>query len=80
MLVFNERALVSREIHDTLLQSLAAIGVELETVLRQLDPRQTAVVSTLHRLQRQTGALAQGSAGFGRRVEADPTLEGPRPD
>jgi signal transduction histidine kinase len=55
VLVFNERAVVSREIHDTLLQSLAAIGVELETALRQLDPRQTAVVSTLHRLQRQTG-------------------------
>jgi signal transduction histidine kinase len=54
VLVFNERALVSREIHDTLLQSLAAIGVELETVLRQLDPRETAAVNTLHRLQRQT--------------------------
>ena len=54
MLVFNERALVSREIRDALLQSLAAIGVELETVLRQLDRRDTAAVSTLHRLQRQT--------------------------
>ena len=52
VLVFNERALVSREIHDTLLQSLAAIGFELETVLRQLDPRATAAVSTVHRLQR----------------------------
>jgi signal transduction histidine kinase len=54
VLVFNERALVSREIHDTLLQSLAAIGVELETVLRQLGPGQTAAVNTLHRLQHQT--------------------------
>jgi len=54
VLVFNERALVSREIHDTLLQSLAAIGVELEMVLRQLDPRQTAAVGTIHRLQHQT--------------------------
>ncbi|MEO8256671.1 MAG: two-component regulator propeller domain-containing protein [Acidobacteriota bacterium] len=54
VLVFNERALVSREIHDTLLQSLAAIGVELEAALRQLDPRQTVVVSTLHRLKRQS--------------------------
>jgi signal transduction histidine kinase/ligand-binding sensor domain-containing protein len=54
VLVFAERALVSREIHDTLLQSLAAIGIELETVLRQLDPRETAAVSTLHRLRHQT--------------------------
>src|SRR4030095_11398760 len=38
-LVFAERALVSREIHDTLLQNLAAIGIELENVSRQLDPR-----------------------------------------
>ena len=39
-LVFAERARVSREIHDTLLQSLAAIGVELETIATQLDPSQ----------------------------------------
>ena len=37
-LVFNERARLSREIHDTLLQSLAAIGVELETIATELDP------------------------------------------
>ena len=36
-LVFAERARVSREIHDTLLQSLAAIGVELETIATELD-------------------------------------------
>ena len=42
VLVFAERALVSREIHDTLLQNLAAIGIELEAVLRQLDPERTA--------------------------------------
>jgi signal transduction histidine kinase len=51
-LVFAERAIVSREIHDTLLQNLAAIGIELEAVLRQLDPR-TAGAETLRRLQRQ---------------------------
>jgi signal transduction histidine kinase len=37
-LVFAERARLSREIHDTLLQSLAAVGVELETIATQLDP------------------------------------------
>jgi signal transduction histidine kinase/ligand-binding sensor domain-containing protein len=52
-LVFAERALLSREIHDTLLQNLAAIGIELETVVRQLDPRQTAGVEALRRLQHQ---------------------------
>ena len=51
-LVFAERALVSREIHDTLLQNLAAIGIEIEAVLRQLDPR-CAGVDALRRLQRQ---------------------------
>ena len=37
-LVIAERARVSREIHDTLLQSLGAIGLELETIASQLDP------------------------------------------
>ena len=36
-LVFAERARVSREIHDTLLQSLAALGVEIEAIASQLD-------------------------------------------
>ena len=52
-LVFAERALVSREIHDTLLQSLAAIGIELEAARRQLDPGQTATIEALRRLQHQ---------------------------
>ena len=51
-LVFAERALVSREIHDTLLQNLAAIGIELEAVLRQLEPR-TAGAEALRRLKHQ---------------------------
>ena len=51
-LVFAERALVSREIHDTLLQNLAAIGIELEAVLRQLDPGAFGV-DALRRLQHQ---------------------------
>jgi signal transduction histidine kinase len=51
-LVFAERALVSREIHDTLLQNFAAIGMELEAVLRQLDPRSSAA-EALRQLQHQ---------------------------
>jgi signal transduction histidine kinase len=54
-LVFAERARVSREIHDTLLQSLAAIGVELETIATQLDPSQTPAREGLRRLRRQVG-------------------------
>jgi len=51
-LVFAERARVSREIHDTLLQNLAAIGMELEAVVRQLDPRSSGA-EALRRLQHQ---------------------------
>ena len=51
-LVFAERALVSREIHDTLLQNFAAIGMELEAVLRQLDPRSSAA-EALRQLRHQ---------------------------
>jgi signal transduction histidine kinase/ligand-binding sensor domain-containing protein len=54
-LVFAERARVSREIHDTLLQSLAAIGVELETIATQLEPSQDPARAGLRRLRRQVG-------------------------
>jgi signal transduction histidine kinase/ligand-binding sensor domain-containing protein len=54
-LVFAERARVSREIHDTLLQSLAAIGVELETIATQLAPTQDPARDGLRRLRRQVG-------------------------
>jgi signal transduction histidine kinase/ligand-binding sensor domain-containing protein len=54
-LVFAERARVSREIHDTLLQSLAAIGVELETIATELDESQTPARDGLRRLRRQVG-------------------------
>ena len=54
-LVFAERARVSREIHDTLLQSLAAIGVELETIASQLQPSQDPAREGLRRLRRQVG-------------------------
>jgi signal transduction histidine kinase len=54
-LVFEERARVSREIHDTLLQSLGAIGLELETIATQLDSSQDAPRDSLRRLRRQVG-------------------------
>jgi ligand-binding sensor domain-containing protein/signal transduction histidine kinase len=54
-LVFAERARVSREIHDTLLQSLAAIGVELETIATELDGSKSPARDGLRRLRRQVG-------------------------
>jgi signal transduction histidine kinase len=54
-LVFAERARVSREIHDTLLQSLAALGVEIEAIASQLDPSQGSARDDLRRLRRQVG-------------------------
>jgi ligand-binding sensor domain-containing protein/two-component sensor histidine kinase len=50
-LVIAERARVSREIHDTLLQSLGAIGLELETIAGQLDPSQQFARDALRRLR-----------------------------
>jgi signal transduction histidine kinase/ligand-binding sensor domain-containing protein len=54
-LVFAERARVSREIHDTLLQSLAALGVEIEAIASQLDGAQAEARDDLRRLRRQVG-------------------------
>jgi ligand-binding sensor domain-containing protein/signal transduction histidine kinase len=54
-LVFEERTRVSREIHDTLLQSLAAIGVELETIASQLYTPEDRAPDTLRQLRRQVG-------------------------
>ena len=54
-LVFAERARVSREIHDTLLQSLAAMGVELETIASQMAPSQADLRGDLVRLRRRVG-------------------------
>ena len=54
-LVFAERARVSREIHDTLLQSLAALGVEIEAIASQLEPTQSSARDELRRLRRQVG-------------------------
>jgi signal transduction histidine kinase len=52
-LVFAERTRVSRDIHDTLLQSLGAIGLELEAVASQLDTSPAAATESLRRLRRQ---------------------------
>jgi signal transduction histidine kinase/ligand-binding sensor domain-containing protein len=54
-LVIAERTRVSREIHDTLLQSLAAIGPELEAVATRLPTDQDEVVTELRRIRKQVG-------------------------
>jgi signal transduction histidine kinase len=51
-LVVAERARVSREIHDTLLQSLGAIGLELEAIAGQLDGADDTTGQALRRLRR----------------------------
>ncbi len=54
-LVLAERARVGREIHDTLLQSLGAVGVELEVVASQLRATEGPVADALTRLRREVG-------------------------
>jgi signal transduction histidine kinase len=55
-LVVNERARLSRDIHDTLLQSMAAVGLELEVLAShsESDPRR-ALSEPLRSLRRQVG-------------------------
>jgi signal transduction histidine kinase/ligand-binding sensor domain-containing protein len=50
-LIVAERTRVSREIHDTLLQSLGAVGLELEVVARGLDNSQQSTREALRRLR-----------------------------
>jgi signal transduction histidine kinase/ligand-binding sensor domain-containing protein len=52
-LVIAERARVSRDIHDTLLQSLGAFNLQLEVVARQLDSPRAS--DALQYLRRQVG-------------------------
>ena len=51
-LVAAERARMSREIHDTLLQSLAALGPELEALAVRAGPADGAVADELRRIRR----------------------------
>jgi anti-sigma regulatory factor (Ser/Thr protein kinase) len=54
-LVLHERARVSREIHDTLLQDLGAIRLELEVVASQLDSSNRSAGESLRSLHTQVG-------------------------
>jgi signal transduction histidine kinase/ligand-binding sensor domain-containing protein len=54
-LVVAERTRMSREIHDTLLQSLASLGPELEALAVSLPSGDRTVVEELRRLRRQVG-------------------------
>src|SRR5262249_55000303 len=48
-----ERARVSREIQDTLLERLAALGPELEALATRVPPGEGGMTSELRRLRRQ---------------------------
>jgi ligand-binding sensor domain-containing protein/two-component sensor histidine kinase len=51
VLVLAERARVSRDIHDTLLQSLTAVGLELEVVARVVSSSDPAATQTVRDCQ-----------------------------
>jgi len=52
-LVNAERTRLSREIHDTLLQSMAALGPELEALATRAPSREGGMTAELRRLRRQ---------------------------
>jgi signal transduction histidine kinase/ligand-binding sensor domain-containing protein len=54
-LVLAERTRLSREIHDTLLQSLAALGPELEVLATRATPANAELAGELRRVRRQVG-------------------------
>jgi signal transduction histidine kinase/ligand-binding sensor domain-containing protein len=58
-LVIAERARLSREIHDTLLQSLGAFGLQLEVLARQAQSSPQSTVETLDYLRGRVGECIQ---------------------
>jgi signal transduction histidine kinase/ligand-binding sensor domain-containing protein len=52
-LVLAERVRVSREIHDTLLQTLVGVTLQFETLLSRLDPADEVVTDGINRMRRQ---------------------------
>jgi signal transduction histidine kinase len=58
-LILAERARVSRDIHDTLLQSLGAFNLQLEVVARQLGNSQTSASDTVQQLRSQVAQCIQ---------------------
>jgi signal transduction histidine kinase/ligand-binding sensor domain-containing protein len=58
-LILAERARVSRDIHDTLLQSLGAFNLQLEVVARQLGSSQPSATGTIQHLRSQVAECIQ---------------------
>ena len=57
--ILAERARVSRDIHDTLLQSLGAFNLQLEIVARQLGNAQPSATETVQELKTQVARCIQ---------------------
>jgi signal transduction histidine kinase/ligand-binding sensor domain-containing protein len=55
-LVLAERARLSREIHDTLLQSLVGVALQFDSIAEQLDPASAPAQQQLTRVRRQIEA------------------------
>jgi signal transduction histidine kinase len=55
-LVLAERARLSREIHDTLLQSLVGVALQCDGIAKALDPSSTTARQQLTRVRRQVEA------------------------
>lgn len=52
-LVLNERTRIGREVHDTLLQSLAGMAMQMESLARQIQFAPESVSEDLRRMRRQ---------------------------
>jgi signal transduction histidine kinase/ligand-binding sensor domain-containing protein len=57
--VLAERARVAREIHDTLLQSLGSVAIDLETLTHDVPRSQPAVIATLRGIRRRVTELVR---------------------